>query len=418
MIRKPTLALLALVPLIALAAPTPPPGKAEPVKGGDAAAPAAGTELDVPAAPLEGGARAGEGTRTPAAPPDTYTVRPGDTLWDLSGRFLNNPWYWPKIWAYNPEVSNPHWIYPGNQLRFFPSGDEGPAQVMPLSPEEPVAEVEEAPGEPVKELEDLSKADMSKPASEEEKDVVSVAGPYAVGQVAPRSQRLQREAFVTSRELEESGSIRASFEEKAMLTTFDKAYATFKVQGNVKVGETYAVYRTLRQVTHPVTKELVGYQTLMLGTAKVVAVHDKVATLTIAASYYAIERGDMLGPWAEKSIRPVQLKANAKNLRGFIVSSPIEAVDQLAQNQFVFVDLGKADGIEEGNSLVVVRAGDPRDSADEARKKSKEGLTLPNEDVGALVVVDVREKTSAAMVTKSVLELKPGDKVEMRAAGN
>ncbi len=79
-------------------------------------------------------ARAGEPTAPGAAPPDSYTVKPGDTLWDLSGRFLNNPWYWPKVWSYNPEISNPHWIYPGNVVRFYPSSVEAPTRVEPLGP--------------------------------------------------------------------------------------------------------------------------------------------------------------------------------------------------------------------------------------------------------------------------------------------
>ena len=64
-----------------------------------------------------------------------YVVKDGDTLWDLSDRFLANPWYWKKIWAANPFIENPHWIYPGQRLAFVAVGTDG-AEVRPATEEE------------------------------------------------------------------------------------------------------------------------------------------------------------------------------------------------------------------------------------------------------------------------------------------
>ncbi len=404
MIRKLTLALAlaALVPfpMQALAAPKP-----------AAKAGAADAEAAAPA-PLEGGAKAEDGGKTAVTPPDTYTVRAGDTLWDLSGRFLNNPWYWPKIWSYNPDITNPHWIYPGNTLKFFPSGEEGAVEVVPVEEDQPVAE-EEAP-EPVHELESLSRADMKQAASEDEKEAVSVMAGRQIGYIQQRTLFARHDAFVTPRELDESGVISASFEEKNMLSARDTAYVTFKNPGNVKVGETYAIYRTLREVKHPVSLETIGFQTTILGAGKVVALDAKAATVAIASSYDVIERGDRLGPYAEKPYRSVPPKANGKHLRGYIIGSPVEQSSELAQTQVVFIDKGKADGVEEGNTFTVVRSGEPL-SAGKLKVRTWDS-TLPLEDVGALLVLDVRDHTSAAMVTKSLRELSPGDRIEMRVA--
>ena len=49
----------------------------------------------------------------------TYVIKKGDTLWGISERFINDPYYWPNLWANNPEITNPHLIYPGDQIRIF-----------------------------------------------------------------------------------------------------------------------------------------------------------------------------------------------------------------------------------------------------------------------------------------------------------
>ncbi len=93
-----------------------------------------------------------------------------------------------------------------------------------------------------------------------------------------------------------------------------------------------------------------------------------------------------------------------------------EQLGELAESQFVFVDKGKADGVEEGNSFTVIRSGDPRMNGDLLHPEHWEGDPLPIEDVGRLLVVDVKDHTSAALVTRSLRELLPGDRVEMRVA--
>src|SRR5262249_46681834 len=54
--------------------------------------------------------------------PELHVVRKGDTLWDICGFYFNDPWHWPKIWSYNPQITNPHWIYPGDLVRLLPRG--------------------------------------------------------------------------------------------------------------------------------------------------------------------------------------------------------------------------------------------------------------------------------------------------------
>jgi hypothetical protein len=365
---------------------------------------------EVRTGPLEGGARAAdEGRGIP--PPDTYTIRPGDTLWDLSGRFLNNPWYWPKVWSYNPEITNPHWIYPGNVLRFFPSEEEAPVRVEPV---EPGAEVAEEEVEAPRELEDFSRADMKAPGSEEERDVVAVAGPYKIGYVPPRAILTRHDAFVTPRELAESGKVSAAFEEKLLLSVHDRAYAHFEGGAEVKTGEAYVIYKTVREIHHPDTGELFGYQTEVLGTGRVVSLGENVATLVIQQSFDPIERGALLGPWTEKALRRVERRPNAVALDGRILAGQLEVVTQMGENHVVFVDKGSSDGVEEGNVFSVLRAGDPYGKPVRAVSWDP---SFPAESLGEILIVDVREKASAALVLRSLREIVVGDHVQMRPSG-
>ncbi len=88
-----------------------------------------GTEVKQPPAPGQNGQVRTAPPGPDQGPSTVHTVEKGDTLWDLSSKYLGSPWYWPKVWSYNPQIANPHWIYPGNQVRFFPgNGEETPVQ--------------------------------------------------------------------------------------------------------------------------------------------------------------------------------------------------------------------------------------------------------------------------------------------------
>ena len=95
-----------------------------------------------------------------------YVIQRGDTLWDLSGKFLDSPWYWPKLWSYNPQIENPHWIYPGNPLRLSAGGAEAPARIE-LVASDPVAP---------KEMDDLTRGTIDRAQMLDDEDTVTVGG--------------------------------------------------------------------------------------------------------------------------------------------------------------------------------------------------------------------------------------------------
>lgn len=353
------------------------------------APPRAGIDLD--------GEGADAGAREGAEPAETYTVQRGDTLWDLSARFLNSPWYWPRLWSYNPQVANPHWIYPGNVLRFYPGGDGKPPRI------------EVASGEPrqVPETEGERGADD---------DAVTVGGRYKIGYAGSKGAHTRRDSFVTDKQMSESGVITASFEEKQLLSVYDRAYVRFGAGANVQPGSVHVLFRKDKVIRHPVTGEVFGFRTTIMGTARVLTVEGDVASVEIARAFDPIERGMFVGPWSDVAPRRVGFRPNQRAMTGVIVSTFEELVSEIGQYHVVFVDKGRADGVEEGNVFTVVRSGDPYGKNRNEVVELTRSPQLPAEDVGTLLVLDLHERTSSALVVRSLRELFVGDRVEMRVA--
>lgn len=340
------------------------------------------------------------GSRDPA--PASYVIQKGDTLWDLSGKFLDSPWYWPKLWSYNPQIENPHWIYPGNPLRLAPAGAEAPTRV----------ELVVSDAAPPRELDDLTRGNLDRAERIEDDDTVTVGGPYKIGGSRPRGPAVLRNSFVTASQLEASGKVVAAFEEKSLLTTGDRIYGRFADPGAVKVGQKFSIYRTDGRIVHPVTNRFVGWKTVILGTARVTAIDPgKATTLVITYVNDSVERGDLIGPDVDQARKPLFVRPNRSSIDGFVIGVQPAIVTGAAEFNVVYLDRGRADGVEVGNTFEVVRSGDPLFERPD-RPLNTPGL--PREVIGNLVVFDAQDRASTAYVRRSLLEVLVGDHVEMR----
>ena len=315
----------------------------------------------------------------PTVPPgQEYTVKTGDTLWDISGSYLQSPWFWPKLWSYNPQIANPHWIYPGNEIHFYPGGG---------------AQVGEAAGT------------APAPPEEEEADV-QVTG--RIGYVPPGTMLVQTQGFVTRRELLEAGEIVASPAEKELLSFNDSVYMSFD-RAKPRPGDELVVFRTIKEVYHPQSGDLIGYLTVLRGTVRVTASGRPLVTAQIDKNFTTIERGDKVGPWGEKYLRNVALKGNDRALAGFVIATFTPELLNIGEGHFVFVDRGRRDGVQEGNTFNVLQKREGLEEDYTARWMPG----LPVETIGKLLIVDTKETASEALVINSVRELQVGDHIEM-----
>lgn len=349
-------------------------------EGAEEGPPAGDDQGEAPAEGAASGDEVGfggaEGGEAPSTAPESYTVQTGDTLWNLSQRFLNNPWYWPKVWSYNPQLDNPNWIRPGTVLRFYPG--EAPVEVKPEEPEEEPA------------FEDVGEGGGFE-------DRTSLERANDVGADVRR-----REFFIPSERLDEAGMIENSPEEKQMLATNDRAY--IRLKKSAQPGDVLQVFRKERDLRHPVTGAVVGQIVIMTGEVRVDQTGRDQSLGTVISAWDPVERDQYVGalPVVTEPVRRVE---NSKNVKGYVVDAAPSPLSFMAESYVAVIDKGSADGVQVGNTFTIVRAGDPY---------TREYTGMMDEDIGELLVIETFRNASTALVLSASRVVVPGDRIEMR----
>jgi hypothetical protein len=312
--------------------------------------------------------------------PELHVVRSGDTLWDLCWFYFNDPWQWPKIWSYNAQITNPHWIYPGDLVRLLPRGVFTAVQPSGPDPEPGTAPKPRQP-DPV-----------------------------------PAPQRriessLTTTAFVEKSDLDRSITVVGSVDEKVLLGIGDDIYMTYPKDRPPEVGKRYSIYVPGRAVKSGANEY--GSYVRLLGTVQILSVKDgKLARGQIVEANQEIERGAKVGPLLTK-FRNVPPVAPKLDLQGSIVAMLTR--DQMIgdRGEIVFVNLGKGSGLEVGNRMYVVRRGDALPDRMSSQIGSDD-RRFPARALGEVVIVEIGDKVSIGVVTLSVQEMSVGDLVMMQ----
>lgn len=295
-----------------------------------------------------------------------YIVEEGDTLWDIADEFFEDPHYWPILWAFNAQITNPHWIYPGDYVVLFP-----------------------------KQMMDAGKAIVWADSryTEKPKDIIL---------------EVRSKGFISDRDFKESGKIVWSREERDMLGQYDEVYVEFYIPKKIVKGEEFTIYRKEEAVKHPVSGEMLGWKVQHLGKARVIGVEKSFTKALLLNTYEEIGRGDMFTDTFQQQFR-LSPKSNKIDLTASIVLS-MSGNEVIGENDYVFLDKGRNDGIVAGNRFVIVDRGDGRFGLPE-----KELAELPWENVGEIMIIEPYDGTSLGVITRSIRELRVGQRCEMRA---
>ncbi|MGH1486664.1 MAG: LysM peptidoglycan-binding domain-containing protein [Cellvibrionaceae bacterium] len=314
--------------------------------------------------------------------PDRYVVEKGDTLWGISSKFLKSPWLWPEIWHANPQIANPHLIFPGDvvsliyidgkprltvnrTLRLAPGTDR-------LSPKARVSDLDSAiPAIPLDEI----------------------------------NSWLLRNRIVEQGILDAAPYVVAGQEERLILGSGDSLYGRGQFANNIP---NYGVYRQGIDYVDPETKEVLGVQAIDVGGANMRALDGDIATLTVTRSTGDVRIGDRILPTEERLIEPTFFPSKPEqDIEGKIISVE-RGVTQVGLLDVVAINRGKRDDLKPGNVLTIYKRGQVIKDRLAAKRKDRK-VILPDERAGMMMIFQTFDKMSLALVLKADRGIKVGD---------
>jgi hypothetical protein len=329
--------------------------------------------------------------------PGTYVVVKGDTLWDISGRFLKEPWRWPEIWNMNREqVKDPHWIYPGDVIKLSFDANGNPS----LSIGSAGGGSDGSRLQPRVRVDALAQAIPSIPSK--------VIAPF-----------LSLPLVIDEGALANAPRIIATEDDRVVVGAGNTAYALGLQQ---KQGTKWQIYRPGKTLSNS-AGEVLGYEANYVGEAKVTRFGES-SIIEILRSTQEIIRGDRLTPTADSAVPSYSPRPPAKNVSGAVISV-LNGVDTSAQYSIIAIDLGKREGMEVGHVLATLRKGatvstvDPLGQADSSavttdasNQTTGDTVKLPDERNGLVFVFRVFDKVSYALVMSTRRPMQLGDVVQ------
>lgn len=327
--------------------------------------------------------------------PDEYVVQKGDTLWDISARFLQEPWHWPTVWQGNPQIEDPHLIYPGDVVALtFKDGQP----MLSVNGSGMVSNSRNVKLSPEIRSHDRDEAIRSIPV-----DAIQ--------------QFLRRPRVVTDEEMSDWPYVVSSYDEHLISGSGNKLY--IKGLSNDSTETHYALYRKGSAYVNPRKdkKEILGYEAVYVGDVVIDKLGDPASAIVTLAKQ-EIFNGDRLFAESDEDANNEFIPTKTNNDINANILSVVDGVAQIGQYQVVVVDAGNADGVEVGNVLGIYQSGKivKNEIATALKTKKVSGLVeylgrpnskpelveLPVEYAGVLMVFRTFEKISYGLVMKAV----------------
>ncbi len=323
--------------------------------------------------------------------PDQHTVVRGDTLWGISGTFLEHPWCWPQVWGMNrDEIANPHWIYPG-QIVYFDRKNGRLSLVKPGS------------GDGSEGLPTTRLSPQVRTQGMGEGAIASIPA----GAIEPF---LTRPLIVDEGQMKGAPRIVAQQDGHVYLGAGDKLY----VRGDLQGSTSFQVYRPGVPLRDPETGKIIAYEAVYLGSVALVAparAGVDVHTFRVASSAEEIGVGDLLMPTPPTPLRNYVPHVPSRPVKGRVLGMNA-GLSFAAQNQVVSINRGSVDGIDVGAVLSLYHFGET--ITDPGGRQGilgfgRTALKLPDEEVGNVFVFRVFKNVSYGLIMQATQPVQIGD---------
>jgi hypothetical protein len=312
--------------------------------------------------------------------PTSYTVVKGDTLWDISAKFLQDPWQWPNIWHHNKQIKDPHLIYPGdvitlcfidNQPRLCVNSPTNNESI--LYPHIRAENIDQAidmiPNEAIR--------------------------PY-----------LSSPKIVSKDELANAPYIVDFSGEHIIAAEGDKIYVRSILKPEYIA---YTTYRPGDTYTDPESNEILGYEAEYIADNVILELGDP-ATLRITNTEKEVRRGDRLMPSSEEEVAFNFFPTLPSELIDGSIIAVLNGVQEIGQYDIIVISKGKQDGLKQGHLLSIIQKG--KVITDPFHKNKNELVKLPDQEAGIALVFRIFDRVSYALVMSASKNIRVLDRVQ------
>lgn len=317
--------------------------------------------------------------------PREYTVKRGDTLWDISSMFLRDPWLWPEIWHINPQIRNPHLIYPGDVIRLF--WRDGQAQLE--------IERDGEVWQTTLDVQRLSPRVRTEPLPD--------AVPYLPADaILPL---LRQPQLITEEMMEDAPYLLRSRDGRLMTGAGDQIY----VRGmDDNPAERHTLLRPGEVYRDPESGRVLGREAIFIGEAEFMRGGDP-ATLFLTRAVREAREGDLLFPIEQRALnRDFYPRAPEEEIDGQVIAA-LEEGELIGQYQTVVINRGSKHGLEPGHVVNIQQRGER--VRDQQQGFFGESVKLPDEEIGLALLYRIEEEVSFGLVMTALQEISKGDMV-------